>query len=138
VNSSSDEAFAVDFDVPARVRATETEQKEELDLKALSDAVIRWLRFWHFLFIVEGRRRTESTYEGLFYRLGEGLPVALLTAMALRHQQIADAASKALCHFVNEFHEFLPAGSSEVLFIATLCNKLGIFFSNRTGMEADL
>jgi hypothetical protein len=123
VNSSSDEAFAVDFEVLEFVRAIEMEEHEELDLKALTDAVIRWLRFWHFLFIVEGRRRTESPYERLFQRLGEVMPVALLTTMALRHQQIADVASKTLCHFVSEFHDFFPAGSSEVLFIAILFNN---------------
>jgi hypothetical protein len=124
VNASSDEAFALDiggFSRPMCMRATETSQEvKELDPTALQDAVIRRLRFWHFLFIVEGRRRGELTYRGLFHQLGEALPAALLMAMALRRQQVADAASNALCHFVNEFYEFLPEGSSEVMFIATV------------------
>lgn len=122
---SSDDAFAVLFDVFFEKHVEFS--GEALEQDGLRDAVVSRLRFWHFLFMIEGAR-DQAAHQELFQRFAQALPARLLGAMALRDDVVAKAASNVLCCFVNDFHQSLPAGASEVLFTPVASS---VCFDNR-------
>ena len=141
VHVSSDDAYAVDFgdfvsrhidrDVQRVVTAQEVElDRDSVEARGAHGAVVRLLRFWHFVLMLP---REQLVEQRLFRHLGEVLPVRLLAVMALRNFQVAKAASNVLCCLVDDYHEYLPRGTSEVL--RRVCrSELKAFILNVRGL----